>query len=323
MTIRKTLLIICLLAVSKQTSAQDKQQTNKSEVTADDTDDSTIDDLMDIIGSETKPVKDYISSTFKATRIINGSSVENIGRGVLDFRIQHRFGKLSEGTENFFGLDNATTRIGLDYGVSKNVMIGLGHNTLNKTNDGFLKVKILAQRKKGMPVTVSYFAAMGIVGGESQSVPAGKEFLFTGRISYAHQLLVARKFNDRISIQFMPALVHMNLVDSSQYANNTLATGLGGRIKMNKRIALTGEYFYRISNSDITINGISTHNSLSIGIDIETGGHVFQLMISNASGMTERTFIANTTDKWTKGELHFGFNISRVFTVVKPKEFRK
>ena len=281
------------------------------------------DSLMDMLNKTAPPSKkETVSATFKATRIINGSSVENLGAGVLDFRISHRFGQLNQGSQNFFGLDDATTRLGLDYGFTKWLMVGIGHNTLNKEDDGFVKVKLLTQRKQGMPVSVSYFGNISIQTTPAPTLPAGDTWEYSNRLYFTNQVLVARKFNDWLSLQLMPTIVHYNLVDSTNSDNNTFAIGVGGRIKVSRRIAITGEYYYRLNNTDMLYNGSKTYNYASIGIDIETGGHVFQLMLTNAPGMTERTFIGQTTDSWSKGDIHFGFNISRVFTVVKPKEFR-
>jgi hypothetical protein len=280
------------------------------------------DSLLDMLNKDTPVKKEPVSATFKATRIINSSSVENLGAGILDFRISHRFGQLSQGASNFFGLDDATTRIGLDYGITKWLMVGIGHDVFNKEDDGLLKIKLLPQQTHGMPVTVTYAGSMSIQTAPAPSLPAGDSWQFSNRLYYAHQILIARKFSNRFSLQLMPTIVHYNLVDSSKFSNNTVAIGVGGRIKVSKRIAITGEYYYRLTNTDLLYNGQPTYNSLSIGIDIETGGHVFQLMFTNSQGLTERTFIGETTDSWSKGQLHFGFNISRVFTVVKPKEFK-
>ena len=281
------------------------------------------DSLMDMLNNSGGPAKkDAVTATFKATRIINGSSVQNLGAGVLDFRISHRFGDLNQGASNFFGLDNATTRIGLDYGITKWLMVGIAHNTFNKEDDGFLKARILQQRKDGMPITVSYVGAMSIQTTPAPTLPTGDTWLFSNRLYYTNQVLIARKFSERISLQLMPTIVHYNLVDSTKFSNNTIAIGIGGRIKINKRIAITGEYYYRVTNADMLVNGQPTYNALSIGVDIETGGHVFQLMLTNSQGLSERTFIGQTTDSWSKGGLHFGFNISRVFTIIKPKEFK-
>ena len=263
----------------------------------------------------------YVMSTFKATHIVNSQTVESLGQGILDFRISHRFGQISQGTQNFFGLDNATTRIALDYGIKNWLMVGLGHSTLNYEDDGFAKFRLLRQREgHGMPITLSYLGAVSIHTGPAPIIiPADKTYYFSNRLYFTNQLLIARKFNQWLSLQFMPTIVHYNLIDSSKNSNNVIALGAGGRIKLSNRIALTGEYFYVIPGTE-SINNI--HNSMSVGIDIETGGHVFQLHFTNSNGMTERTFIGETTDSWAQGQIHFGFNISRVFTIAKPKEFK-
>jgi len=282
------------------------------------------DSLTDMLNKEMPaPVKkDYTTATFKATRIINGCSVENLGAGVLDFRISHRFGQLNEGASNFFGLDNATTRLGLDYGITKWLMVGIGHSTLNKEDDGFIKIKLLPQQKGKMPITLSYAGSASVQTEPAPILPPGDKYDFNNRVYYTNQVLIARKFNRWLSLQIMPTIVHFNLVDSSKFSNNTIAIGVGGRIKVSHRIAITGEYYYRTNNTGMLVNGLPTYNAVAVGIDIETGGHVFQLMLTNSQGLTDRTFIGQTTDSWAKGQLHFGFNISRVFTVVKPKGFK-
>jgi opacity protein-like surface antigen len=281
-----------------------------------------VDKLMAELEEPATNKKEDVSATFKATRIINSSTVENLAAGVLDFRILHRFGRISDGLDNSFGFDNATTRIGLDYGITKWLMVGIGHNTLYKAKDGFVKAKLLPQQKNGIPLTLSYLGGINTTGDKAPPVPPGTEYFFTHRLSYTHQLLIARKFSNRISLQLMPTIIHQNLVDSSKYSNTTYAIGVGGRVKVSKRMAITGEYYYRANNADMLSYGVKTYNSLSLGAEIETGGHVFQLFFSNSLGITERAFVTQTTDTWEKGQLHFGFNISRVFTVVKPKEFR-
>jgi hypothetical protein len=263
------------------------------------------DSLMDALNNEaTAKKKEAVTSTFKATRIINSSSVENLGMGVLDFRISHRFGGLDHGMENFLGLDNATTRI---------------------ENDGFVKVKILPQQKNGMPITLSYNGSVSVQCTKEPKLPDSTDkWHFSNRLYFTNQLLIAHKFGERISLQLMPTVFHYNLVDSTKYDNNTFAIGIGGRIKLSKRVAITGEYYYRLNNTNLTVDRTPnpTHNIVSIGVDVETGGHVFQMVFSNAQGITDRTYIAQTPDSWEKMAIHFGFNISRVFTVVKPKEFR-
>lgn len=282
------------------------------------------DDLMNMLDSNrASGRKEPVTATFKATRIINSNSVQNLNMGVLDFRILHRFGRIDEGFKNFFGLDNANTQIALDYGITDWLMVNIAHNTYKKENSGFAKVRILRQRQGGMPVTLSYAGEISIDGTEAPKLAAGQEWKFSNRMFYTNQLLIARKFNDKLSLQLMPTLVHYNLVDSSKFSNNTIAIGAGGRMKVSRRVAITAEYFYRATNADLTIDrGTKTYNSFSIGVDIETGGHVFQMMLTNSQGITGRTVVGQTTDTWEKGQIHFGFNISRVFTIVKPREFK-
>ena len=281
------------------------------------------DSLMDMLNAGDKASqKQYATATFKSTRVIDGSSVENLGAGVLDFRISHRFGRISDGVQNFYGLDNATTMINVDYGINRWLMVGLAHSAFNKEDQGFVKAKILRQEKTSMPITLSYYGSMAVETMPAPALPAGDTWHNSNRLAFTNQLFIARKFNERLSLQLMPTIVHYNLVDSTKFSNNTIAMGVAGRVKLTKRFAITGEYYYRLNNTDMLVAGQKTYNALSLGVDIETGGHVFQFMITNAQGMTERTFIGQTTDQWGKGQLHIGFNISRVFTVVKPKEFR-
>ena len=278
------------------------------------------DDLMTMLKDpvENLPAKDYTTATFKGTRLINGHSIENVGKGVLDFRISHRFNTVNNGFKDFFGLDGATTKLGFDYGITNWLMIGIGRSTFEKEYDGFFKAKILRQTNDGrMPLSVSAVGSMMATSAHFD-VPAGKEYYFSNRLCYAGQILVARKFNEWLSIQVMPTYVHYNLVKYADDPNNVLAVGVGGRLKLSKRISLNGEWYYRMGGSKQR----DTKNSLSVGFDIETGGHVFQLHFTNSTGMSERTFVGQTTGDWADGDIRFGFNISRVFTIVRPKEFR-
>ncbi len=263
---------------------------------------------------ETKQKTDIVTSTFKTTRIVNGQSIENVGRGILDLKISHRFGTLNSGAYNLFGLDQATMRLGLDYGITDRLMVGFGRSTYNKEFDGFLKYKILRQStgRITMPISVSY-----VVTGMWQSLkdPAATyKTNFSDHLFYAHQIIIARKFNDYFSLQLVPTLVHYNIVPLVANPNDLYSLGIGFRQRVSKRVNLTGEYYYQFNK----LTGY--HNSLSLGIDIETGGHVFQLQFTNATGIDERSFITQTDGLWGKGDIHFGFNISRVFTIKKPKE---
>jgi Membrane bound beta barrel domain (DUF5777) len=270
---------------------------------------------MKQLESEAVATTDYTTATFKSTRLINGHTVENVGKGVLDVRISHRFGKVNGGGYELYGLDNATMRMGGDYGITDYLMIGIGRSTYQKTYDAFFKLKILRQSrgKKNMPVTLSYIPTIALKTLKFED-PNRKNY-FTSRLFFTHQLIIGRKFSEGTSLQLMPTYVHRNLVQLAADPNNLLAIGIGGRQKLSKRVSLNAEYYYQVPGYKLS----NTTNSLSVGFDIETGGHVFQLHFTNSQGMSERTFISETTGDWGKGDIYFGFNISRVFTIGKRK----
>ena len=266
-------------------------------------------DLLLLIAPEEEQT--YTSATFKTTRIINMHSVENAAAGVMDFRISHRFGFINTGAYDLFGLDQALMRIGLEYGVTNRLMVGFGRSNVNKAYDSFLKYKVLRQGsgKRNIPVSVSYFASA--VCNTVKWADPNRDNYFSSRMQYTHQLLIGRKFNNDLSLQLTPTLVHKNLVPTLQDKNDILAVGFGGRYKLTQRFSVNGEYIYVLPNQ------ISTeyYNSLSLGVDIETGGHVFQLHLTNSTSMLEPGFITESVGQWKKGGIHFGFNVSRVFTV--------
>ncbi|MCC5929157.1 MAG: hypothetical protein JJU28_07915 [Cyclobacteriaceae bacterium] len=249
------------------------------------------------------------SGTFKSARIINGHSVETRNSGVLELIIGHRFGRVNSGIKNFFGLDEAWIRLGLDYAISDGFTIGIGRSSFQKTYDGFAKFKLLNQHQGGgSPITITGLLSAAI---NTQEPPAGLDLEFKHKLAYVAELLIARKFSEGFSLQFMPVWVHRNLVASPQEQNDLFALGLAGRQKITSRTAFTFEYYLQLNNS----TPFQNHNSLGIGVDIETGGHVFQLHFTNARAMIEKEFIANTTGDFWKGDIHFGFNVIRVFQV--------
>lgn len=279
--------------------------------------DSTVNDLMmqlekEMTGDAMKK-KIFTTATFKTTRLINGHTVENVGKGVLDAKVSHRFGRINKGSYELFGLDNATIRIGVDYGITNDIMIGIGRSSFQKTFDAFFKIKILRQSvgKRNMPVTLSYLPTVALR--TLKFDDPTRDNLFSSRLFYTHQLIIGRKFSEGTSIQLMPTYVHHNLVRLATESNNLFSIGIGGRQKLTKRISLNVEYYYQLPEYKLT----GRTNSLSVGVDIETGGHVFQLHFTNSQGMTESNFISETTGKWGKGDIYFGFNISRVFTLGK------
>lgn len=270
--------------------------------------------LMDLLGEDTET--NYAAFTFKSTRVINGHSIENAAKGVMDFRISHRFGRVNSGVSELYGLDVSTIRMGFEYGVTDRLMVGIGRSSFNKVYDGFAKFKLLRQSTgaKKMPISLSLFSSIAI-----ETIPwanPDRENFSTSRLYYAHQILIARKFSKALSLQLSPTVIHRNLVQTSAEKNDVMALGIGGRQKLTNRTSFNVEYFYVLPNQ--IAEGL--YDSFSIGFDIETGGHVFQLHFTNSTPMIEKGFVAETSGDWTKGDVHFGFNISRVFTVVKPKK---
>jgi hypothetical protein len=259
---------------------------------------------------------EYTIATFKTGRIINGHSIENPERGDLLFLVSHRFGTLNTGFYNFFGLDNSSTRLGLAYGISDRFSIGLGRATYQKTWDGYLKYKILRQQSgdSGTPFTLSLVLAADI--NTLKPVDPEKTYTLTNRMSYVNQLLIARKFGPKLSLQIPSSYIHRNLVESRIDQNNIFAIGTGARFKISNRVSLNAEYYYLLPGQSAD----DFNNSFSIGFDIETGGHVFQLHLTNSQSITERGFITETSGQWMDGDgqwmdgdVRFGFNITRVF----------
>lgn len=268
------------------------------------------DDLLSLLGEE-EETTDYTTASFKTSRVINAHSLENAAKGVLDLKISHRFGFLNTGAYELFGLDGATMRFGFDYGINDRLMVGWGRSTVEKAYDGFVKYKILRQStgKQNMPITLAWLSTTSVNTLRWQN--PDRPNYFTSRLSYTHQIIVGRKFSEALTVQFMPTVVHRNLVKTAAESNDVYSLGVAFRQKINKRIAINGEYFYVLPNQ--LANGYV--NSLSLGFDIETGGHVFQLHFTNSTAMTEKGFITETSGNWLNGDIHFGFNVSRVFTI--------
>ena len=279
-------------------------------------------DLDKLLEQETKKEEkkgpEVVLATFKTTRISNGHSVENLPAGVLDFKIQHRFGKLNSGIKEMFGLDQAFIRLGLDYGITDKLMVGIGRTSYQKQLDGFVKYKFLEQKSSGMPVSVAVVAA-GMIRTDDYAASLPYKPNFTDRMAYTMQLLVARKFTEGLSLQLMPTFTHYNIVPTATDPNDIISLGAGGRFKLTKSTSLNVEYYYNLSDYKFA----NTRNSLAIGFDIETGGHVFQLIFTNGQGIAEKPFLTETTGNFFGGDIHFGFNISRVFQIGGKKKSKE
>ncbi len=268
-------------------------------------------DLLDILEEETKQEtsNEIVTSIFKGTRILNGHSVENRKKQELEFIISHRFGRVNLGFDELFGLDQANIRFAFEYGLNDNLTIGIGRSSFEKTFDSFLKYSLIHQTKgeKSFPFAISLFGS--IAAKTIKDYPPTDKRTFAESLFYVGQVLIARKVSSDFSVQLTPTYIQRNTVKISEDPYDIFALGFGSRLKLSKRVSLNSEYFHAFNES----MSINARNSLSFGVDIETGGHVFQLILSNSITMIEKSFIAETTGNFFGGDIHFGFNLSRTF----------
>jgi hypothetical protein len=266
-------------------------------------------DLLKELGGEDSV--QYTLATFKGTRIINGQSVETKRKGELEFIFSHRFGLVNEGAYTLWGLDESFTRLGLEYGITDRLGLGVGRTSVDKTYDFFARYKLIRQRT-GVPVTVTGMAAFYYKTSpneEESLVPISTE----DRIAYAAELMIARKFNQNLSLQLNPIFVHRNTVDQNFENNDDLALGFAGRHKITRSLSLAAEYILRLNPKENQLPDYGRYDALGIALDIETGGHVFQLLFTNSLGMFERYTVTETFHDFWDGDIHFGFNITRTF----------
>ena len=272
-------------------------------------------DLDAILEEEASDTTLIVSGTFNGTRLLNGHSVETRKTGVLEFLISHRFGRVNSGFDQLFGLDDSNIRFGFEYAWNDRLTIAIGRSSFEKTFDSYGKYRILHQ-KTG---TKTFPFSMTLFGSATQKtikdyLPENKP-TFSERLTYTGQVLIARKFSPGLSFQFAPTFIHYNSVPGPNDSYDMLALGFGTRVKISKRVSLNAEYYYNLN----PFESIDVNNSLAFGVDIETGGHIFQLILSNGVSMIEKGFIAETNGDFFSGDIHFGFNISRAFQVKKPK----
>ncbi|GGD05383.1 DUF5777 family beta-barrel protein [Hyunsoonleella pacifica] len=263
-------------------------------------------DLLDEI--DTKATENtYETAAFKGLKIVNFESTKMVSQKELYFIVSHRFGSIETGIKDFFGLDQAVTRLNFVYGISDGINIGVSRSSFQKTYETSLKLRLLRQKKEGMPFTVVLFNSLLINTVLDKDELPGLEFKH--RLNYAIQALISKKFSKDFSLELIPTLFHDNLVAFDAQTNTQFALGFGGRHKLSKRWSINFDYglhLNRASNSPFK-------NPLSIGFDLETGGHVFQLHFTNAQPMNVNTFLGQATGDWTEGNIFFGFNLSRIF----------
>jgi len=241
---------------------------------------------------------------FKALQIVTGQSTKLTAKSEWYVVIAHRFGDVSKGFKNFFGLDDASTKLGVIYGVTDAISLSLSRETNMKTFEFGAKYRLLKQNDD-VPVDLVGYNVMALnTDLDTETYPHLK---LGDRLSYLTQALISRRFNENFSLQLTPSYVHKNLYDPTIENKNQFLTGLGGRYKISKRISINAEYFVNFDNHSFY------KNPLSLGMDIETGGHVFQLLFSNSQLNSDIGYLTNATGKWEKGQIFFGFNLYRVF----------
>jgi Membrane bound beta barrel domain (DUF5777) len=263
---------------------------------------------------DSTPVIQKVTGAFKSTRVINAHSIEMLAKGNLDFRILHRFGFVSDGVKQLFGLDQASMRMSFDYGITNNITIGIGRSTFRKELDAFAKTRILQQTKGAKEFPFSLIVVGGYAVHTDESAPTEK-LTVVDRSAYYLQTVIGRKFNSKFSMQLSPIFVHTNFPVVRTDDQNIFALGGGLRYKVSKRVALMLDYHHPFGKLDESFT-----DPLSIGVDIETGGHVFQLHFSNTTGMNERAYVTQTTGDFFKGDIRFGFNLSRMFKIGKTQK---
>lgn len=284
------------------------------------------DDLMKMLEESSETKNEPVIATFKTTRVINSHSTKTLGKKVLDFRITHRFGNVGAasggGVHNLYGFDNAANiRLAFEYGITDNIMIGIGRSKVREAIDGFVKYRFLTQTTNNkVPLSVAF---MGNTAVTPMRDPTGGQWTkFLHRVSYTTQLIIARKFGNVGSLEVLPTYVHRNYVPGLTNANNgateengLFALGVAGRVQLSGSSSIVFDYYYTFSEYRKNNTQDPYYMPLSVGFEIETGGHVFHLDFTNSAGIIENHFIPNSGDTWTKGGFKFGFNISRVFTL--------
>lgn len=274
------------------------------------------DDLLKMLEDSAPKKNELTTATFKGTRLINLHTIETAGKRTLDFRISHRFGDMNGGAYQFFGLDGgASIRLGLEYSYDGRLEFGLGRTSTQKMLDGFVKYRILRQTtNNSMPLSITYLGCMYYTLLKDPNKAITGIDLYdktTNRMSYCNQIIIGRKFSERFSLQLAPTIIHYNIVLALSDKNDIYALAFAARYKFTRRAAFTAEYVWRLNNYTAS----KFYDSAGIGVDIETGGHIFQLHFVNSFGILENQFVPYTSTTWSNWGIRLGFNISRVFTI--------
>lgn len=261
------------------------------------------DDLLTQLDS-TQVQDTYATAAFKGLQVVTLQSTKMPAAKEWYMVVSHRFGTVKNGIDTFFGLDNATTKLGGIYGVTNWLSVAFSRHTMLKVYEGSAKYRF-ARQSSEFPVDLVGYSTVDInTFLEKEEYP---KIEFSDRLTYVQQLIVSRKFSDAVSLELLPSFIHRNLRDAALENENQVSLAGGGRVKLTRRMSLNLEYGYNFDKPDYY------KNPLSVGLDIETGGHIFQLVFTNSQSMTESGYLTNAAGDWGKGDFFFGFNLYRVF----------
>ena len=280
-------------------------------------------DDLDAFFEEETTEKTPVIATFKSTHLINAHTNETVKKGTFDFRITHRFGDVATNGagHTLLGLDNASNiRFSFDFGITDKLTIGIGRSKTNEHIDGNLKYRFIEQKKGGFPFSVALYANMAVT--PRRAISDTDLPKFTSRLSYAYQGIITSKLHWRASVGLLPTFVHRNFVgntpnpsNNSFDENSLFAIGAMGRFKITQSFAIIAEYFYTFSDYRKNNSSVPYHMPLGVGVEVETGGHVFQINLTNTAGIIANDYIPSSPSNWSDGEFKLGFTISRVFNL--------
>ncbi|PCH96725.1 MAG: hypothetical protein COB85_03310 [Bacteroidetes bacterium] len=277
-----------------------------------------------MLDEDSETIVEKVTATFKALTIINANTTETVKAKTLVFNIIHRFGNVSGGAHTLGGMDNASNiRFAFDYGITDKLLVGIGRSKVKEHIDGSIKYKILGQTTDNkIPVTIVWFSGMAVTPMQSPRNGDGSERWSKAahRFSYIHQVIIARKFSPAISFEILPTYSHRNYIirnvnpeNGAEDQNDLFSIGVAGRVKINNRLSIVGDYFYTFSKYRDNNSAKPHYMPLGLGIEIETGGHVFHINLTNSPGIIGNDYLPDTNDSWLDGDIKLGFNIARVF----------
>ena len=285
--VKKIILLVLILSSSLRTFAQD--------------------DLLKELESDKPKTKEIVQTAFKGMQICTMQSTKLAAKGEYYFMVAHRFGDLTNGFDNFFGFDNALTKIGGLYGATEWLTVGVSRHTYRKIYEFSAKYRLANQEVDGFPFTIVAYNTVEI--NSELKTALFPELKFINRLAFSTQLPISRKFSEKLTFEFNPIYIHKNLFDDATEKKDQFLVALGGRYKLTKRLSVNGEYAYKLGAAPSNVYT----NPLTVGLDIETGGHVFQLVFSNSQPMNEVSYYTNGTGNWSSKGIYFGFNLYRVF----------